>query len=160
MEIRSPRLLGPGLNTLSGSSGSQAEAAAALAVEHGPDPAGGRSPRVLMVVESCEGGVGRHVFDLVTDVGDSAAIVAPTGRVVPTRDPGALARAWQSLLELAPERRGARGGRPRPHRAASQPGRHRRCATRPCTTRSPPPGPARRVAALSATWDVSHDGTT
>jgi len=46
---------------------------------------------------------------VVTDVGDSAAIVAPTGRVVPTRDPGALARTWQSLLELAPERRGALG---------------------------------------------------
>ena len=44
MEIRSPRLLGLVLNIPSGSSGSQAEAAAALAVEHGPDPAGGRSP--------------------------------------------------------------------------------------------------------------------
>jgi glycosyltransferase involved in cell wall biosynthesis len=46
---------------------------------------------------------------VVTDVGDSAAIVGPTGRVVPTRDPEALVRAWQSLLELAPERRGALG---------------------------------------------------
>lgn len=46
---------------------------------------------------------------VVTDVGDSAAIVGPTGRVVPTRDPEALARAWQSLLELAPERREALG---------------------------------------------------
>jgi len=65
MEIRLHRLLGLVLNVPSGSSGSRAEAAAVLAVEHGPDPAGGHSPRVLMVVESCGGGTGRHVFDLV-----------------------------------------------------------------------------------------------
>jgi len=65
MEIRLHRLLGPALNVPPASSGSQAGAAAALAVEHGPDPAGGRSPRVLMVVESCGGGVSLHVFDLV-----------------------------------------------------------------------------------------------
>ena len=64
MEIRLHRLLGPVLNVPPASSGSQAGAAAALAVEHGPDPAGGRSPRVLMVVESCGGGTGRHVLDL------------------------------------------------------------------------------------------------
>ena len=58
MEIRLHRLLGLVLNVPPASSGSQAGAAAALAVEHGPDPAGGRSPRVLMVVESCGGGTG------------------------------------------------------------------------------------------------------
>ena len=63
MAIRSPRLLGLVLNIPSGCRGSQAEAAAALAVEHGPDPAGGRSPRALMVVESC-GVAGSHVLDL------------------------------------------------------------------------------------------------
>ena len=45
MEIRLHRLLGPRPNVPPGSSGSQAEAAAVLAVEHGPDPAGGRSSR-------------------------------------------------------------------------------------------------------------------
>jgi glycosyltransferase involved in cell wall biosynthesis len=35
---------------------------------------------------------------VVTNVGDSAAIVGDTGRVVPANDPAALADAWQSLL--------------------------------------------------------------
>jgi glycosyltransferase involved in cell wall biosynthesis len=39
----------------------------------------------------------------VTDVGDSAVIVGDTGRVVPPKDPIALADAWHELLALAPD---------------------------------------------------------
>ena len=42
---------------------------------------------------------------VVTDVGDSAMIVGDTGRVVPRRDPKALAKACEQLLEMEPERR-------------------------------------------------------
>jgi glycosyltransferase involved in cell wall biosynthesis len=41
----------------------------------------------------------------VTDVGDSAFLVGNTGRVVPPRDPEALARAWEELAVLGPEGR-------------------------------------------------------
>jgi glycosyltransferase involved in cell wall biosynthesis len=37
---------------------------------------------------------------VVTDVGDSALIVSNTGRVVPPKNPQALASAWQELIEL------------------------------------------------------------
>lgn len=37
---------------------------------------------------------------VVTDVGDCAYIVGDTGRVVPPRDPVALARAWEEMLSL------------------------------------------------------------
>jgi glycosyltransferase involved in cell wall biosynthesis len=37
---------------------------------------------------------------VVTDVGDSAALVGETGRVVPGSDPLALAGAWADLLSL------------------------------------------------------------
>lgn len=40
---------------------------------------------------------------VVTDVGDSALIVGNTGRVVPPKDPAALADACQDVLELSPE---------------------------------------------------------
>lgn len=50
---------------------------------------------------------------VVTDVGDSAAIVGDTGMVVPPRDPGALAGAWLSLLEIGDEKRKALGERAR-----------------------------------------------
>ncbi|MBI3668697.1 MAG: glycosyltransferase [Acidobacteria bacterium] len=46
---------------------------------------------------------------VVTDVGDSAAIVGAIGRVVPPRAPDALARAWRELLEARPEARSRLG---------------------------------------------------
>lgn len=42
---------------------------------------------------------------VVTDVGDAAAVVGGTGRVVPPRDPERLAAALTELLTLGPERR-------------------------------------------------------
>ncbi len=39
---------------------------------------------------------------VVTDVGDSARMVGPTGRVVPPRDPEALRDAWLALLAMDP----------------------------------------------------------
>ena len=52
---------------------------------------------------------------VVTDVGDSVAIVGDTGRVVPMRAPEALAEAWNSLLSLPPDavQRGAIAARDR-----------------------------------------------
>lgn len=41
---------------------------------------------------------------VVTDVGDSAHIVGPTGIVVPPRDAAALARGWERMLDLGRER--------------------------------------------------------
>lgn len=38
---------------------------------------------------------------VVTDVGDSARIVENTGRVIPPRDPQALAKAWDELLSMS-----------------------------------------------------------
>lgn len=42
---------------------------------------------------------------VVTDVGDSACIVGSTGIVVPPREPEALAKAWQTLLQMNKEQR-------------------------------------------------------
>ncbi|BCR05795.1 hypothetical protein DESUT3_28640 [Desulfuromonas versatilis] len=42
---------------------------------------------------------------VVTDVGDSAAIVGTTGLVVPPRDPDALYGALKKMLDMGPEGR-------------------------------------------------------
>lgn len=46
---------------------------------------------------------------VVTDVGDSALIVGDTGKVVPPKNPEALAEAWQELIESCQERRNQLG---------------------------------------------------
>lgn len=46
---------------------------------------------------------------VVTDVGDSALLVGDTGRVVQPRDPAALARAWEALVDLGAEDRRSMG---------------------------------------------------
>jgi glycosyltransferase involved in cell wall biosynthesis len=45
----------------------------------------------------------------VTDVGDSSVIVGDTGRVVPPKNPQALADAWHGLLTLGPDERARLG---------------------------------------------------
>lgn len=42
---------------------------------------------------------------VVTNVGDSARLVGETGRVVPTKNPEALARAWGELIEMGSDGR-------------------------------------------------------
>jgi glycosyltransferase involved in cell wall biosynthesis len=46
-----------------------------------------------------------HVPCVVTDVGDSAYLVGETGRVVPPKDPAALAHAMEELVQMAPDDR-------------------------------------------------------
>jgi glycosyltransferase involved in cell wall biosynthesis len=50
---------------------------------------------------------------VVTNVGDSAAIVGDTGRVVPPGNPGALAKAWEELIDLGAAGREELGRRAR-----------------------------------------------
>ena len=50
---------------------------------------------------------------VVTDIGDSAAMVGKTGLVVPPGRPGELAAAWRSLFEMGHEQRTALGARAR-----------------------------------------------
>ena len=51
-------------------------------------------PLVIGEAMSCE------VPCVVTDIGDSAWIVGDTGRVVPPKNPRALAEAWQEILTM------------------------------------------------------------
>ena len=46
---------------------------------------------------------------VVTDLGDSAFLVGETGKVVPPREPAALAAAWNGLLSLSVDQRAALG---------------------------------------------------
>lgn len=46
---------------------------------------------------------------VVTDVGDSAWIVGDTGKVVPPKNPEALANAWQALIDIGKEGRESLG---------------------------------------------------
>jgi glycosyltransferase involved in cell wall biosynthesis len=48
-----------------------------------------------------------------TDSGDTAEIIGDAGRVVPIRDPEALARAWEELIRIGPAGRRALGERAR-----------------------------------------------
>lgn len=51
----------------------------------------------LVLLESMAAGIPA----VTTDVGDSSHLVGSTGRVVPPRDPRALATAWMALLQLS-----------------------------------------------------------
>jgi glycosyltransferase involved in cell wall biosynthesis len=42
---------------------------------------------------------------VVTEVGDSPAIVGETGRIVPAREPASIASAWRELIDAGPEAR-------------------------------------------------------
>jgi len=52
---------------------------------------------------------------VATDVGDSAVVVGPYGRIVAPRQPEDLAGAWREMLALGPERRHEMGVQARRH---------------------------------------------
>jgi len=52
-----------------------------------------------------------EVSYIETDISDSALLVRKTGRIVPPRDPEALAAAWADLLSMPTEDRRALGRR-------------------------------------------------
>ena len=53
-------------------------------------------PLVIGEAMSCE------VPCVVTDIGDSSFIVGDTGRIVPPKNPVALAQGWQEIMEMEP----------------------------------------------------------
>jgi glycosyltransferase involved in cell wall biosynthesis len=60
-------------------------------------------------------GLSCGVLCVATDVGDSALIVGPHGRIVPPRRPADLAAAWREILALGPETRRKMGVLARRH---------------------------------------------
>ncbi|HWA74807.1 MAG TPA: glycosyltransferase [Polyangiaceae bacterium] len=50
---------------------------------------------------------------VATDVGDCALVLGDTGRIVPLRDPAAVAEAWQALIDAGPRERARMGRRAR-----------------------------------------------
>ena len=66
-------------------------------------------PNVIGEMMACE------VPCVVTDVGDADVMVGASGRVVPVRDPRALADAWLAMLQLPQAQRTAIGREARTH---------------------------------------------
>ncbi len=66
-------------------------------------------PNVLGEAMSCQ------IPCVATDIGDSEAIVADTGIVVPPKDPQALAKAWRKLIVLGKDERHQLGIKARKH---------------------------------------------
>lgn len=66
-------------------------------------------PNVLGEAMSCQ------IPCVATNIGDSPAIVADTGIVVPPKDPEALAQAWQDLIDLGSDKRSQLGIKARNH---------------------------------------------
>jgi len=69
-------------------------------------------PRILTAfdVATSSSAYGEAFPRVATDVGDSAIIVGATGRIVPPRNPDALAATWSEMLSLTHERRKELGG--------------------------------------------------
>lgn len=80
---------------------------AALDIASSSSSYGEAFPNVLGEAMAC------GVPCVATDVGDSALIIDATGRVVPSRDPAALADAWGDLLDAGPDERARLGSEAR-----------------------------------------------
>jgi glycosyltransferase involved in cell wall biosynthesis len=60
-------------------------------------------------------GLSCGVLCVATDVGDSALVIGPYGRIIPPRCPEDLAAAWREILALGPETRQKMGMQARRH---------------------------------------------